>query len=313
MELSQLQRQLQGITSIAATAFDADQELDLAAMKRHLRFFVDGGITKENGVVVVTGSTGECGALSTAERVRVWDAAMEEVGDELPVFAGVNHSNLREVIEMTKLAEKAGVAGIMAVSPYYYPPRQDIVLDFYRRLSEATPLGIMLYNNLEVTHFDIPVDVLSEIADLENVVGIKECSPNFVKMEQTARALSDKLTVINGHGEFLEPMAAVIGATGFISSTANFAPKQAVAMWNARSAGDYTKAKAVRDNLTPYLDLAGKLGAAGGEPKVLSLLKYLADRVGSPIGGGRNPLLPLSTDELALADKALAAIDLNAS
>ncbi len=310
MEPKELQQQLRGISAIASTAFDAAQEVDIAAMKRHLRFFVDNGITKQNGVVVITGSTGECGALSTQERVRVWDAALEEVGDELPVVAGVNHSNLREVIEMAGLAEKAGAAGIMAVSPYYYPPRADVVLDFYKRLSEATPLGIMLYNNIEVTHFDIPVKVLSEIADLENVVGIKECSPNFAKMEQSARLLGSKLTVINGHGEFLEPMAAIAGTTGFISSTANFAPSIAVDMWNARRAGDYAKGKSIRDNLSPYLDLAGQLGASGGEPKVLALLKYLAAQVGSPVGPGRNPLLPLSQSEMQAADTALKAIDL---
>lgn len=310
MEPKELQEQMQGINAITSTAFDADQEVDVQAMKRHLRFFIDNGITKQNGLVVVTGSTGECGAMSAQERVRVWDAALEEVGDELPVVAGVNHSNLREVIEMAHLAEKAGVAGIMAVSPYYYPPRENVVLDFYKKLSEATSLGIMLYNNLEVTHFDIPVDVLSEIADLENVVGIKECSPNFAKMEQSARMLGPKLTVINGHGEFLEPMAALAGTTGFISSTANFAPGIAVDMWNARSSGDYAKAKSIRDNLAPYLDLAGRLGASGGEPKVLALLKYLAGQVGSPVGPGRNPVLPLSQDELQAADAALKAIGL---
>jgi 4-hydroxy-tetrahydrodipicolinate synthase len=198
----------------------------------------------------------------------------------------------------------------MAVSPYYYTPRPDVVLDFYRTLSASTDLGIMLYNNTEVTHFDIPVDVLLEVSELPNVVAIKECSPNFVKMEQTARLVGHNLTVVNGHGEFLEPMAALIGTEGFISSTANFAPALAVEMWNARSTGDFESAKAVRDRLTPYLDLAMSLGAAGGEPKVLALLKHLAQRAGSPLGPGRNPVLPLNTSETEAADKAFAAIGL---
>lgn len=308
MDPISLQKQLQGISSIACTPFDEDGELDLAAMKTHLRFFVANGITKENGVVVVTGSTGECGALSIDERARVWDAAVDEVGDELPVVAGINHSNLREAIEMASIAESAGLAGVMAVSPYYYPPTADVVLDFYKNLSQSTSLGIMLYNNLEVTHFDIPVDVLGELSKLKNLVGIKECSPNFVKMEQSARNLGGDLTVINGHGEFLEPMAALIGTTGFISSTANFAPSLTVEMWNARSEGRYEDAKKVRDRLTPYLDLAGRLGSQGGEPKVLALLKYLAAKAGSPIGPGRNPLLPLTAGEQRQADVVFDAI-----
>ena len=308
MELDVLAAEMRGISAIALTAFDRDGELDLASMRRHARFIVSQGITRANGVLVVTGSTGECGALSAEERAAVWQAVLDEVGDEITVVAGVNHSNLREVLAMAKVAEKVGAGGIMAVSPYYYPPRAEVVLDFYRSLSEATSLGIMLYNNMEVTHFDIPVEVLEQIADLENVVGIKECSPNFVKMERTARRLRTKLTVINGHGEFLEPMAAVIGTEGFISSTANFAPSLAVEIWNARSSGDLDGAKKVRDRLTPYLDLAADLGAIGGEPKVLALLKYLAGQVGSPVGPGRNPLLPLSAEEKRQADAALDAI-----
>lgn len=310
MEPSALREQFKGITAIASTPFDGHGEVDYEAVRRHLRFFVDNGITKDNAVVVVTGSTGECGALSSEERARVWDAALDEVGDELPVIAGVNHSNLREATAMAQRAQEAGAAGIMAVSPYYYTPGADVVRDFYRVLSASTDLGIMLYNNTEVTHFDIPVEVLLQISELPNVVAIKECSPNVVKMEQTARLVGHNLTVVNGHGEFLEPMAAVIGTEGFISSTANFAPGLAVEMWEARSAGDFAAAKAIRDRLTPYLDLAMALGASGGEPKVLALLKYLAAKAGSPLGSGRNPVLPLDTSESEAADKAFAAVGL---
>lgn len=308
MHPSALREQFKGITAIASTAFDAEGELDIPAMRRHLRTFVDHGITKDNGLIVVTGSTGECGAMSADERARVWAESVDELGDDLPVVAGINHSNLREAIEMAETAHAVGVAGVMAVSPYYYAPQADVALDFYRRLADSTDLGIMLYNNTEVTHFDIPTAVLLEISELPNVVAIKECSPNFAKMEQTARIVGHNLTVVNGHGEFLEPMAALIGTEGFISSTANFAPALAVEMWNARCTGDFATAKSVRDRLTPYLDLAMAMGAAGGEPKVLALLKHLAGGVGSPIGAGRNPVLSLSSSEAEAADKALAAI-----
>lgn len=308
MDLQDLQNQFQGITAIACTPMTDDYEVDPAATQRHLRFLVNHGITTQNGLVVVTGSTGESGAMSADERKRIWDAAADEVGDELPIIAGINHSNLRETIAMAESAEKAGAAGVMAVSPYYYTPTPDAVRDFYTALSESTPLGIMIYNNTEVTHYDIPVDVLDSIASLTNLVAIKECSPNFAKLEQSARILSHKLTVINGHGEFLEPMAAIAGTSGFISSVSNFAPYKASQIWESRSRGDYASAKELRDELSPYLDLAASFGAAAGEPKVLSLLKYLATKVGSPMGQARLPLPSLSETDKRLADNALSAV-----
>lgn len=305
-----LRNALRGITAIAVTPMDDRGGLDLPGLKRHLRYLVDSGIDSGNGVVVLTGSTGECGALTPDEREQVWRAGIEELGGELPVIAGCNHSNIEEVKDLLGRAERVGAAGAMILSPYYYVPTAEVVVDFYREVSDSTSLGLMLYNNTEVTHYDIPVEVLRQVAVSSSVVGIKECTPNFVKMERTARELGSLLTVVNGHGEFLEPYAALAGTRGFISSTSNFAARYAVEVWEARSKGDYAGAVKVRERLTPYLDLAAELGALGGEPKVLSLIKYLAHRVTGISTRGRLPLLPLNANEIERADKVLSDLDL---
>lgn len=189
-----------------------------------------------------------------------------------------------------KHAEEAGAAGVMVLSPYYYVPTDEAVIRFYEEISKCANIGILLYNNIEVTHKDVSSEVMEKLVGSSNVVGIKECTPNFVKMEKVVRKIGDKISVINGHGEFLEPFAALAGTVGFISSTSNFAPEIAVEMWKARSAGDYKKAKAIRDRLTPYLDLAAAESASGGEPVVLAILKRAATLVGSDCGPGRIPL-----------------------
>lgn len=308
MKPEALKEAMKGIVGIAITPMKPNREIDEAGIRKQLRFMVSNGINKENGVLVTTGSTGECGALNLNERKRVLEIALDEVGDEVPIIAGCNHSDVYQTLDLVQHAEKAGAAGVMILPPYYYVPTDDVVLDFYKLVSDNSNIGIMLYNNIEVTHKDVPLEVLDKLASDSNVVGIKECTPNFLKMEHVARALKDKMSVINGHGEFLEPYAALAGTVGFISSTANFAPKLAVEMWKARSAGDYERAVEVRNKLTPYLDLARSFAAIGGEPKVLAILKRAAELAGGAGGPGRLPLRELTPAEDQQVKDALKAI-----
>ena len=287
----ELREALKGISAIAVTPMKDNLDIDYDGMQKHIHFLMGKGITVANRcVLVVGGSTGECGAMTIAERKRLIKVAVEVAGKELPIIAGCNHSNYLDVIDLMQSAEKDGAAGVMALSPYYYVPTDDAVLRFYKEISKHTSLGILLYNNTEVTHKDIPAEIMAELAEDSKVVGIKECTPNFTKMERVVRVAGDKMTVINGHGEFLEPFAAVAGTEGFISSTSNFAPEIALAIYKARSTGDYTGAKKLRDRLTPYLDLAASEASTGGEPVVLAILKRAADLVGSHCGPGRIPL-----------------------
>lgn len=298
MKPEELKLKLRGICSIAVTPMTEDYQVDYEGMKKHIRFLKGKGINRSNNcTLVVGGSTGECGALTIPERKRLIETAVAVAGDELPIIAGCNHSNIEDVKDLMAHAEAAGAAGVMVLSPYYYVPTDEAVLRFYKEISKSANIGILLYNNLEVTHKDVPLEVMEALIGESNVVGVKECTPNFAKMEKVARKIGNKIAVINGHGEFLEPFAAIAGTAGFISSTSNFAPEIAVEMWRARSQGDYVQAKAIRDRLSPYLDLAASEGAKGGEPVVLAILKRAATLVGSDCGPGRIPL-PEISDEL---------------
>ncbi len=298
MKPEKLKQMLHGICAIAVTPMTEERNIDYQGMKNHIKFLKSKGINLDNNcTLVVGGSTGECGAMTIAERKKLIETAISEARNELPIIAGCNHSNIVDVIDLVKHAEKSGASGVMILPPYYYTPTDDTVLRFYQEVSKETNLGILLYNNIEVTHKDISVDIMKKLISTTNIVGIKECTPNFIKMEKVARELGDKIAVINGHGEFLEPFAALAGTAGFISSIANFAPEITVQMWKARSSGNYIEAKAIRDRLSPYIDLAVAESTKGGEPAVLAILKRSATLVGSNCGGGRIPL-PEITPEL---------------
>lgn len=298
MKPEELRQRLHGVCVISITPFKEDGTLDEAGYEKNLNFIMDGGLNASNATIVVGGSTGECGAMNTAERKALLDCALGVCGDKLPVIAGCNSTNVREAIELAQYAEAKGAAGVMALSPYYYPAKdEECIYAFYKELSANTGLGILLYNNFEVMNIDCPISVLKRLKELPNVVGMKECTPAFFKMTRVVQEIGDKVSVVNGHGEFLEPYAALAGTAGFISSMSNFVPDRAAAIWEARSKGDYAKAKEIRDTMVPYMDLAVKYSGQGGEYKVISLLKYITDEVGSCGGWPRIPCIPLSDAE----------------
>lgn len=307
MEPTRLKQQLKGITGIGITPFTAVGEIDHDGLRVNIEYMVAAGVDATNAVLVVGGSTGECGGMSVTERKELLESAITIAKGRLPIVAGCNSPNVREAIELAAHAQAAGAAGVMALAPFYYPPKDArSILDFYTALASSTGLGVLMYNNIEVMGLDMSLEVLRRLAEIPNVVGLKECTPSFFKMTRDVQEIGDTVSIVNGHGEFLEPYAAVAGAAGFISSMANFAPERTVAIWNARSTGDYAKAKEVRDTLVPYMDLAAQFSAEGGEYKVISLLKYVTDRVGSCGGHPRVPCPTLTADERASADAALA-------
>ena len=294
----ELNKQLHGVCVISITPFKEDGAFDAQGYEKNLRFIMDHGLNKSNATIVVGGSTGECGAMNTAERKEVLECALAVCGDALPVIAGCNSTNGRESIELAQHAEAHGAVGVMALSPYYYPAKdEECIYQFYKALSENTGLGILLYNNFEVMNIDISINLLKRLKEFPNAVGMKECTPAFFKMTRVVQEIGDKISVVNGHGEFLEPYAAMAGTAGFISSMSNFVPDKAAAIWAARSTGDYARAKAIRDTMVPYMDLAVKYSGMGGEYKVISLLKYITDEVGSCGGFPRVPCVPLTAAE----------------
>ena len=148
MTPSELNRQLHGVCVISITPFKEDGAFDAKGYEKNLRFIMDHGLNKSNATIVVGGSTGECGAMNTAERKEVLECALAVCGDALPVIAGCNSTNVRESIELAQHAEAHGAVGVMALSPYYYPAKdEECIYQFYKALSENTGLGILLYNN----------------------------------------------------------------------------------------------------------------------------------------------------------------------
>jgi dihydrodipicolinate synthase/N-acetylneuraminate lyase len=288
---------LKGLITIMVTAREESGEVSTSRIKNHIQFLKDNGMVKDNGAILVTGSIGECATLTMEERIEVWKASVEAANNEVPIIAGINHTNPDEVIEMSKQAKIAGADLVMIMSPYYWKPSERSVRDFFIKIIKNTHLPIFLYNNIPATQIDLPLDLLSELAEYDEVVGLKECTPNFVKFERVYNKLHDKISVINGNGEFWEPYAAVLGSKGFVSGLVNFAPKKSIDILHARNNGDYAKVFEIKAELEPYFDYFNKITSKYGMSVEIDLLKAAANIVGSEVGPSKPPVTLLTQDE----------------
>ena len=134
----ELNRQLHGVCVISITPFKEDGAFDAKGYEKNLRFIMDHGLNKSNATIVVGGSTGECGAMNTAERKEVLECALAVCGDALPVIAGCNSTNVRESIELAQHAEAHGAVGVMALSLIITLPKtRSASISFIRRFRKT--------------------------------------------------------------------------------------------------------------------------------------------------------------------------------
>ncbi len=287
---AEFQELVKGVTAIMVTPFTDEGEVSEERLQDHVNFLIKGGLRTGNGVIVTTGSMGECGAMSWEERKKVLEVAIKAAEGRVPVVAGSNGTNINEVIDFAQHAEKVGAAGIMLLSPYYFCPPDDIIVDFFQKVANSISIGIMLYNNVNIPRKDLSISLISRLAEIENVVTIKECTPNFFKFIELVQKLGEKIAVLNGNAEFWEPFAKMAGSPGFVSGTINFAPELVMRMWRLREERDFDGAMELRRKLSPLLDFWTKVCTKYGPSIEPSLLKGAATLAGSPVGPVRLPV-----------------------
>jgi 4-hydroxy-tetrahydrodipicolinate synthase len=288
-----------GYWPAAPTPFAADGALDEAAWRDLLRLYRSQGV---HGVLV-NGTTGEWFSQTPAERRRVAEIAVEEIAGTIPVVVGVTCYTAREAAELARHAAEIGAAGVLSTPPPYAHPSPDEIVRFYADLSEATDLPFMVYNWPRGVAVDMSAHpgLMERLADLPNVVAIKDSTGDWLRMLATVEAVSDRVRVF---GSFLHRRGLAVlrglGGDGNIDGGGVGAPF-AVPYYDAVFAGDWDTARHWADR---YSALASRLvnpdySARYASPT--SQLKAVMALLGQPGGTVRPPLLPL-TDEAALAE-----------
>jgi len=237
-----------GVGTALVTPFTSSGALDEKAVRRLARRQVDAGIH----FLVPCGTTGESPTLTADECRRVVELVADEAAGRVPVLAGAGGYNTRDVIELVEGMRESGASGILSVTPYYNKPTQEGLCQHFKAIAESTPLPIVVYNIQGRTGVNIETPTLGRLAELPNIVGVKEASGNITQIADVCRTLPSHFIVLAGDDIVTLP-TMVIGGHGVISVAANELPGEMVRMVEAAERGDFAAARAVHDRLMPLM------------------------------------------------------------
>lgn len=216
-----------------------------------LRELVDFHVRNGTDGIIPCGTTGESPTLSHAEHKRVVEVVVQAAAGRLAILAGTGSNSTAEAIEMTVHAQKVGADGALLVSPYYNRPTQQGLYEHFRAVAEAAPeLPLVLYNIQSRTAVNIETDTLARLAELPNIVGVKEASGSLDQMTAVILACGPDFTVVSGDDSLTLPLMAV-GGRGVISVVANFLPKEVAELTHAALDGDWKRARELHWKLFP--------------------------------------------------------------
>lgn len=198
--------------------------------------------------VVVCGTTGESPTLDADEKVGLFEAVMQAVGDRAKVIAGTGTYDTRESIELTRRAEGVGVHGVMLVVPYYNRPPQEGLYRHFRAIAEATRLPVMLYNVPSRTGRNLEVETVARLALLPNVVAIKEAAGDMEQVTQLRRSTPESFAIYSGEDSLTLPMLS-LGAVGVVSVASHVVGDDIKAMIRAFKEGRTAEATELHQKL----------------------------------------------------------------
>ena len=236
-----------GVGTALVTPFRKDGSIDEAAMRRLVRRQLDAGIH----FLSPCGTTGEAPTLSHAEKIRVVELVVEENAGRVPVLAGAGGYDTRDTIALVHDMEKAGADGILSVTPYYNKPTQEGLYQHYKAIAESTPLPIVVYNVPGRTGVNVDVATIVRLADIANIVGVKEASGNVVQMCEIFASVPDAFILLSGDDP-LTVAAMAIGGRGVISVASNAAPAEMVQIVEMAEKGDFASARRLHTWLLPF-------------------------------------------------------------
>ncbi|GGB26739.1 dihydrodipicolinate synthase family protein [Sphingomonas metalli] len=240
----------QGVFPAVTTQIREDLSIDLADTQRVVDDLIRDGVTG----VIALGTVGENNSLTFEEKIEVLTAIVEAVDKRVPVVTGVSEYDTRRAVGYAQAAEKAGADGLMLLPPMVYVPKAKELAAHFRGVAEKTALPIMLYNNPPAYRTQINNEVLGLVADVANIVAIKESAPDTRRFSDVKNRFGDRFVLFAGLDDVaLEGL--YLGAQGWVSGLTNAFPKESVELVNAFKRGDHGKAMEIYRWFMPLLHL----------------------------------------------------------
>lgn len=287
-----------GVFPAVTTQFHQDQSLDLDSTARHFEVLIDSGVSG----LIVCGSLGENQTLQPEEKRAVVRCAVETARGRVPVLSGVAEMSTLAASRYMQDCAGLGADGFMVMPAMVYKADHREVMHWFRTMAKATPLPWMLYNNPVGYSTDVTPEMFSELADVENLVAIKESSANPRRITELRNLVGDRYQLFTGVDDLLLE-CAILGIDGWVAGSGIAFPRENQRLWDLTREGRWEEARALYRWSQPLMKLDTHV-------HFVQYIKLLMQETGLGREWVREPRLPLAGDEreqvLGIIRKALA-------
>ncbi|SSV30315.1 4-hydroxy-tetrahydrodipicolinate synthase [Acinetobacter nosocomialis] len=242
--MTQQAQTIQGSIVAIVTPMLKDGGVDWKGLEKLVEWHIEQGTNS----IVAVGTTGEASTLSMEEHTQVIKEIIRVANKRIPIIAGTGANSTREAIELTKAAKDLGADAALLVTPYYNKPTQEGLYQHYKAVAEAVELPLILYNVPGRTGVDLSNDTAVRLAEIPNIVGIKDATGDVPRGKALIEALNGKMSVYSGDDETAWELM-LLGAEGNISVTANIAPKAMSEVCAVAIAKDEPQAKTLNNKI----------------------------------------------------------------
>lgn len=287
---------LDGTHVAMVTPLDKEGNINEEEYRNLIDFLIEEGVEG----ILAAGTTGESATMNLEEHQKVIDIMVDQVNGRALTIAGAGSNATSEALELVKYAENAGADTALVITPYYNKPQQSGLCDHFKLLNDSNDIPIIAYNVPSRTGIDLSVDSILNIAELDNIVAIKEANPDLNKLASVfnlleKNGLNDSFTVLSGNDSLTLPMIAQ-GSRGVISVAANVLPNKMSTMVRKALDGKFDEARKLSDELFDLMDVMFIEASPAPAKRALNLM-------GKNVGGLRMPLKPMSEEnEVILKD-----------
>jgi 4-hydroxy-tetrahydrodipicolinate synthase len=283
------------VLTAIVTPFREDGAIDFDAFQRLARHLVDNG----SDGIVVAGTTGESPTLADDERIDLFRAALEAVGDDATVVAGTGTYSTAHSVHLSEQATELGVDGLLIVTPYYNKPPQRGIVAHFEAIAHASDKPIVVYNIPSRVVVNIEPETITELAQIETVAAVKQANDD---LEQARHIVDTGLVLYAGDDNLIQPFLELGGIGGICVHTHIVGPQVAEQV-RAVLGGDAERGREIDRELAPAYEILGVQTNPIAMKAALNLL-------GHAVGGHRLPLVPPTDDEVAAVRSRLEQLRL---
>jgi 4-hydroxy-tetrahydrodipicolinate synthase len=293
----------EGCFTAVVTPFKKNGDLDTEAFSRNLDLLIREGLDG----AVIAGCTGESWMITDQEREDLFELAVEVANNRCVIIGGTGQLTAEENIHFCREAKEWGMDGVMILPPPMVHPNDKEIITFYNAISDTVDIPILVYNNPRRQGVDMPPELLLKLADIKNVVAVKEASKEFGRVFEVIRLIGGKLKIFGGHSSYQGVTTIMMGADGWVGSLdTQLLGEEAILMYKLIKNGEMEEAIRIQ-----YRCIAAELALKGKQSGTFPAgLKYAMNLRGRPGGYPRLPILPLTEEQKAHVREVMKKLEL---